>query len=235
MGKNLIQQRRGKGSPRFKARSFAYIGDVRYPKYEGTAEGRVIDLVHSSGHSAPIAKVIFGREEALLIAPIGMKVGDSIKIGAEADVKDGNILPVEKIPEGTSVYNLESKPKDGGKFVRSSGTSARVLAKSPAGVLVQLPSKKQRLFNNNCMATIGIISGFARVEKPMLKAGNMHYKKKARNKFYPRVSALSMNAVSHPFGGSRSSKLGKSQIAPRFAPPGRKVGLIRPRRTGKRK
>ena len=83
--------------------------------------------------------------------------------------------------------------------------------------------------------TLGIISGFARVEKPMLKAGNMHYKKKARNKFYPRVSALSMNAVSHPFGGSRSSKLGKSQIAPRFAPPGRKVGLIRPRRTGKRK
>lgn len=236
MGKNLIQQRRGKGSSRFRARSFAYIDDIKYPRFnlDTTAECKVKDILHSSGHTAPIAKILFGEKEVFIIAPDGIRVGNFIKVGTGADIKNGNIVPLKSIPEGTSVYNLESHPGDGGKFVRSSGTFARVLSKTQAGILVMLPSKKQRYFNGMCMATVGMVAGSGRKEKPFMKAGNMHHRMRARNKYYPRTSALSMNAVDHPFGGSRSSKLGKSKIAPRFAPPGRKVGKLRPRRTGKK-
>ncbi len=239
MGKNLIQQKRGKGSPTYRAPSFRYIGKVKHRSYDEREktmiEGRVIDLVTSAGHSAPIAMVRYDREEALMIAPHNMRQGDLIQSGTEAEAKDGNTLPLGKMEEGTLIYNIESNPGDGGKFCRSSGTAARILSKSADKVIVMLPSKKQKEFNPKCRATIGIVAGSGRKEKPLLKAGNAHYKWKAKNKLYPRVAALAMNAVDHPFGGTRSSKKGKVTIARRNAPPGAKVGLLRPRRTGRRR
>lgn len=237
MGKNLIQQKRGKGSPTYRAPSFRYIGRVKHRSFptEEAAKGIVMDIVNSAGHSAPIARVMYeNKEEALMIAPQNIKTGDIIETGINAALKEGNTLPLSKIPEGTLIYNIESNPGDGGRFCRSSGTSARVLSKVDNNVTIMLPSKKQRVFNVNCRATIGIIAGGGRTEKPLLKAGNMFFKKRAKNKLYPRVAALAMNAVDHPYGGTRSSKKGKVTIARRFAPPGAKVGLLRPRRTGRR-
>ena len=95
-----------------------------------------------------------------------------------------------------------------------------------------LPSKKEKSFSPQCRATLGVIAGQGRKEKPFLKAGTRHYYMKARNKLYPRVKGQSMNAVDHPHGTSRSSKKGQPTIADRNAPPGAKVGKIRPRRTG---
>ncbi len=241
MGKNLIQQKRGKGSPTYRSPSFNFVGEVRHRKYDEQektlVEGKVMDIVTSAGHSAPIAKVTFGNnhEEVLMIAPVGMREGDIIKSGNNADVKSGNTLPLGNMPEGTLIYNIESNPGDGGKFCRSSGTAARILSKTPGKIVVMLPSKKQRDFHPNCRATVGTVAGSGRKEKPLLKAGNAHYKWKAKNKLYPRVAALAMNAVDHPFGGTRSSKKGKSTIAKKNAPPGAKVGLIRPSRTGRRR
>ncbi|MFH1181870.1 MAG: 50S ribosomal protein L2 [Candidatus Woesearchaeota archaeon] len=238
MGKNLVQQRRGKGSTTFRAPSFRYIGDVRHPgiQAEGVAKGIVRDIVHSQGHYAPIAEVQFAdKKEELLIAPEGMKVGDTIQMGPGAEINAGNILPLEKIPEGTGIFNIESTPGDGGKFVRSSGNFARITGKNEKGILVMLPSKKERLFNPQCRAAIGIIAGSGRTEKPLLKAGNQYHKSKARNRYYPIVCAMSMNAVAHKFGGSRKSKKGKPMAARRFACPGAKVGSIRPRRSGRRR
>ena len=107
MGKSLIQQRRGKGSPRFRAPSFSYKGKVNYARYEeGKAvNAQITDILHSSGHSAPLMELKYSNgETGLLQAPEGIKVGDEIEMGKDAEIKAGNILPLGSIPEGTSVY-----------------------------------------------------------------------------------------------------------------------------------
>jgi len=100
-------------------------------------------------------------------------------------------------------------------------------------VTVLLPSKKKKDFNPECRAAIGTVAGAGRPEKPLLKAGTNYFKHKARNKLWPSISGTSQNAVNHPLGGSRSGKKGVPTIAPHNAPPGRKVGKIRARRTGR--
>jgi len=237
MGKNLTSQKRGKGSSTYKSHSFRYIGTVKHHKQSENAKitGKVIDIVHSSGHYAPIAKINYDGEEALEIAPFGLRVGDEVSSGAKAEIKDGNILPLGSIPEGTLIFNIESLPGDGGKFVRTSGGSARVLSKTRSHVRVMLPSKKEHSFTLNCRATLGVVAGGGRPEKPLLKAGIMAKKRAARGKLYPSTGALAMNAVSHPFGGSSSSHKGRPLIARKNAPAGAKVGMIRPKRTGRGK
>jgi large subunit ribosomal protein L2 len=101
-------------------------------------------------------------------------------------------------------------------------------------VMVLLPSKKERRFHSECRATIGTIAGTGRLDKPILKAGKKHHMTKARGKLWPRTSAVKMNVIDHPFGSGRGKRI-KSKIAKRNAPPGRRVGLLRPSRTGKRK
>ncbi len=237
MGKRITSQKRGRGTRRYITPSHNYIGAARnkinVTRDVHTAE--VICLNHSPAHSAPLAHVKYDDgEEGLIIAPEGISVGDLITTG-RGDIKLGNTMKLKDIPDGTSIYNIEQNQGDGGRFVRASGTAAKVLTKTGDKVSVLLPSKKQKLFSANCMATIGNVAGGGRLEKPILKAGNAHYAKKARGKLYPVTSAVAMNANEHPFGCGRGRHMGKPSIAPRNAPPGRKVGLVRPRRTGKRR
>ena len=237
MGKSLIQQKRGKGSSRYRAPSFRYEGTAKFGRYEDKgATANITDLIHSSGHSAPLMELEYsGGQTGLLQAPEGIKVGDMIKIGKDVEIKSGNILPLKSIPEGTSIYNIESKPGDGGKFVRTSGAFAKIITKMEDNIVVELPSSKRRIFLPECRAVIGIIAGSGRTEKPFLKAGNKFYKMRAKNKFWPNVSGTSMNSVSHPFGGSSSHAKGIPTQSARNDPPGRKVGKIAPKRTGRRK
>ena len=235
MGKQLIQQRRGRGSI-FRAPSFNYKGDVKLGRYYDEAkQGVITDLIHCPGHSAPLARIKFDGENVLMIAPEGIRVGDSVNSGKGSAVATGNVLALRDIPEGTAVFNVEVQLGDGGKMARAGGTFATVLQKLGTKVLVQLPSKKTRLFDETCRAAVGRIAGGGRLEKPKLKAGVTYYAMKARRKNFPNVRGLAMNAVAHPYGKKRSSKKGKVTIAPRNAPPGRKVGKIRPRRTGKKR
>ena len=238
MGKNLIQQKRGKGSPRYRAPSFRYKGTASFAKYEvgKSITANIIDITHSSGHSAPLMELKYSSgETGLLQAPDGIKVGDSIEIGDNANLKAGNIIPLKNIPEGSAIYNIESKPGDGGKFVRSSGTFAQIITKTEDSIVIELPSNKRRAFSPECRAAIGVVAGSGRTEKPFLKAGNKFYAMRAKNKLWPVVSGTSMNSVSHPFGGSSSHAKGIPTQASRNAPPGRKVGKIAPKRTGRRK
>ena len=156
-------------------------------------------------------------------------------MGNLVELKAGNILPLKNIPEGTSVYNIESNPGDGGKFVRSSGAFAKIITKIDQGIVVELPSSKRKTFSPECRAAVGIVAGSGRTEKPFLKAGSRMYKMKARNKFWPQVSGTSMNSLSHPFGGSSSHAKGIPTQSSRNSPPGRKVGKIAPKRTGRHK
>ena len=126
-------------------------------------------------------------------------------------------------------------PGDGGKFARASGTFAKIVSKSAGRVIVVLPSKKQKMFKPECRATIGVLAGGGREEKPFLKAGMKYFKMKAKNKVWPKVCGQSMNAVDHPHGGSRSSQKNYPYVVSRNAPPGAKVGSISGRRTGRKK
>lgn len=235
MGKRLIQQRRGRGTTTYRAHSFKYKGRAKHKKLS-EATGVVVDLINCPGHSAPLAEIIYDDgDRVLMIAPEGIKVGDTIVTGKSSEIKPGNTAALKNIPEGTLIYNIESNPGDGGKFVRSSGAFARILSHIANKTVVLFPSKKQRVFNSDCRASIGVVAGGGRREKPFLKAGKKFFAMKARNKLYPSVTGAAMNAIDHPFGGKRTSRKGRPTIAPKNAPPGRKVGMIRPRRTGRKK
>ena len=197
MGKNLIQQARGKGSPTYRAPSFRYKGSAShksYIGYENNIKGVIVDFVKCPGHTTPLACIEYEDGEMnLMLAGEGMKVGDTITCGKNAEPSAGNIAALTAIPEGTLIYNIESQPGDGGKFVRSSGAFAKVLIHTKDSVTVMLPSKKQKKFNAACRACIGVLAGGGRTEKPILKAGKKHHMMKARNKLYPIISGSAQN------------------------------------------
>ncbi len=232
MGKTLTQQKRGKGSPTYKRPSFNFKGQTKIGK-NGSAV--ITDLIRCRAHTAPLAKIKYAdNTTSLIIAPEGVRIGQPLSIGGKK-VELGNILELKDIPEGTVIFNIENRPGDGGKFVKASGMSARVVARAKAKVTVQLPSKKYKHFRPECRACIGVVAGSGRKEKPFYKAGRKFYEMRTKNKYWPIVSGTSMNAVDHPFGGTKSSNKGRPTIAPKNAPPGKKVGMIRPRRTGRKR
>jgi large subunit ribosomal protein L2 len=237
MGKNLIQQRRGRGSPRYRSPSFKYFGEAKLPlSTHELIAGTIVDLVDCPGHSAPLMVANFQNgEQAIMIAPEGIKVGDQIKSGTNAPIETGNTVALKNIPEGTLIYNVELNPGDGGKFARTSGSFARVISRMEKSVKILMPSRKEKDFHPDCRAQIGIVAGGGRVEKPFIKAGNLYHARRTRNKMYPTVCGVSMNAVDHPYGGKSSHHKGKPTVSPKYAPAGRKVGKLRPRRTGMRR
>jgi len=237
MGKNLIQQARGKAGPRYAAPSFRYLGEARLPTVSpALVTGTVLDLVRCQGHLTPLMEVKYnGGQTALLQAPEGIRVGAEVFAGPGAPIAAGNVLPLSDIPEGTLVFNIESTPGDGGKFCRTSGTFAKVVGKVGGHVLVLLPSKQEKQIDAKCRAMVGIASGAGRKEKPFLKAGHMHFFMKARNKRYPGISAAAQNAVDHPYGNKRTSRKAKNKPVSKHVPAGRKVGTLWPARTGRRK
>jgi len=234
MGKNIISQRRGKGSMRYRAPSFNYVGEAKHRNFDNeVVSGTIIDIVNCPGHYAPLSRVRFQNgENILMITPEGIRVGEQIISGSNAPVRNGNAVSLKNIPEGTSVFNIENAPGDGGKFIRSSGTFGKILAKTESTVRILMPSRKEKDFHPNCRAQIGVVAGSGRTEKPFAKAGKRYHAKRARGKLYPNVSGVSMNSVDHPFGGKSSHHKGRPTVAPKYAPAGRKVGKIRPRRTG---
>ena len=241
MGKNIISQRRGRGTMTYRSHSHRWKAEIKHRVYDKTEQeaavkGKIMDLINCPGHSAPLALIKFENGDTIYIpAPENIKVNDEIQSGFASKPVLGSTLPLQNIPEGTLIYNIEMLPGDGGKLCRSSGSFARVLTKTRAGVIIELPSKKQKTFNPLCRANIGIIAGGGRDEKPWVKAGKRHHAMRARGKLYPRTSAVAMNAVDHPFGSGRGRKHAKIKPASPHAPPGRKVGPVMSKRQGRKK
>ncbi len=239
MGKRITAQRRGKGTSVYRAPSHLYVADVKYRKYDekektGAIRGRVLDLLHAPERSAPLALVQFeDGSKSYVLACEGMKLGDEILCGVAAPVTQGNTLPLSHIPEGTPIYNIENFPGDGGRLVRSSGSYALVIAHDGANTIVQLPSGKLRPFDSRCRASVGILANGGRKDKPILKAGKAWHIYRSQAKYWPVVRKVKMNPVAHPHGGG-SGHPGKPTTVARGTPPGRKVGLIAARRTGRR-
>jgi len=232
MGKRIIVQARGKGSSTYRVSKRAFRYKVQFPS-KISGDGTVIKLFNSSAHTSPLAKIKYDEGSFYMPAFKNMVEGQSIKLDGR-EIKQGNIVKLKDIPVKTKIYNIESRPGDGGIFIKSGGNSATLNRVVGEDIFVTMPSKKEKKFHPNCRAVIGVCAGGGRLDKPIVKAGKQYFIKKAKSKLWPRTSAVKMNAIDHPFGSGRA-KNPKSKIAKRNAPPGRKVGLIRPRQTGKRK
>ena len=243
MGKRIIPQRRGRGTSTYRATSFKFAGKTSYSVYEknGEVSGEIVDIVHSRGHSAPLLKVKYENgAEALVPGFEGAFVGKTITVNqkdqvSEEEIEVGNAYMLKNIPAGTQIYNIELKPGDSGKIVKAGGSFATVVGKVKNMVKISLPSKKDKLVHGDCRAFVGLIGGAGRKEKPFLKAGKKAMEMAKKNKLYPRVSGVAMSAFDHPHGSTRSLRKGRPTIAPKNAPPGRKVGMLRPKHTGRNK
>jgi len=243
MGKRIIQQRRGRGTSTYRAHSFRSVGKSSYNTYNKDAvmSGEVIDIIHSRYHSAPLMKVKYeDGNTALVPAFSGAYIGQTIQVNQKEkvekdDIKVGSAYMLKNIPEGTQIYNIELKPGDSGKIVKAGGSFATVVSHNKGMTKMILPSKKDKLVNSNCRAFVGEIGGAGRLEKPFLKAGTKAMHKAKTNKLYPVVSGVAMSAFDHPHGSTRSLRKGRPTIAPHNAPPGRKVGMLRPKHTGRNK
>ncbi len=237
MGKRIISQNRGKGTPTYRAPSHKYKADIKHLRFtDATIAAKIIDIQHDPARNGPVALVQLpdGSKEYVL-AVEGLGTGDVIHAGPEVEIAAGNTTFLRNIPEGTPVCNIEAQPGDGGKFVRASGTFGLIVSREEDKVLVQMPSGKLKWFHPNCRATIGVVAGGGRTDKPFVKAGKKYHKMKSKAAKWPRVRGVAMNAVDHPFGGGKHQHVGKPKTVSRNAPPGRKVGSIAARRTGVRR
>src|SRR3989344_932921 len=163
MGKNLRQQRRGKGTQRYLVPSFRYLGKVTYNNMPDMA-GVVKDITHAPGRRGPLALVDFNGQKRFVLAGEGMHVGQQFEV---RKLKD--------IPEGTKIYNIELKPGDGGRMCRSSGASATIISKEPHRCILLLPSQVKKMVSPDCFATLGSVASSGRTEKPFMKAGTRFY------------------------------------------------------------
>ena len=232
MGKRIISQARGHGSFTYRVKRKAFKIRLKYPRIL-SGEGSVIKIVNSPAHTAPIAKIKYKEGIFFMPAFKGMFEGQKINF-TQGNTELGSVLMLKDIPLKTPVYNIESRPGDGGIFIKSGGNSGVVERVSESNIFISMPSKKEKAFNPKCRATVGVIAGAGRKEKPIVKAGKKYHIKKSKGKLWPRTSAVKMNVIDHPFGSGRGKRI-KSKIAKRNAPPGRKVGLLRPKRTGHKK
>ena len=135
-------------------------------------------------------------EKRYILAPLGLKVGDTVMSGPEADIKPGNCLPIANIPLGTLIHNVEIKVGKGGQMVRSAGTAAQVMAKEGAYAQIRLPSGEVRIVRTNCYATIGQVGNIEHENINIGKAG-----RKRHMGVRPTVRGVVMNPVDHPHGG----------------------------------
>ena len=178
------------------------IVDFKRDYFEGAA--KVIGIEYDPNRTAYIALIQYENgEKKYIIAPVGIKDGDMIYSGAEADIKPGNTLPIEKIPVGTFIYNIELYAGKGGQLVRSAGSAAQLMAKENGMAQVRLPSGEVRLIRLDCKATIGQVSNIDHENVKIGKAGKTRHRG-----VRPTVRGSVMNPCDHPHGGGE----GKSPI-----------------------
>jgi len=158
---------------------------------------KVFSIEYDPNRSARIALLHYvDGEKRYIIAPNGLKVGDRVMSGPDAEIRVGNALPMKNIPTGTVIHNIELYIGKGGQIVRSAGAAAQLMAKEGDYAQVRLPSGEQRLVNVNCMATIGQVGNLDHENISIGKAGRSRYLGRR-----PHVRGSVMNPVDHPHGG----------------------------------
>lgn len=244
MGRVIRGQRKGKGgifkSHTHHRKGAAQFRDLDYAERHGYLRGVVREIIHDPGRGAPLAKVEFRDPynykwiTQTFLACEGMYTGQFVFCGKKAALSIGNVLPLGSMPEGTVVCNVEEKVGDRGALARTSGNYATIVGHNhDDGVTrIKLPSGCKKVVKSDCRATVGIVAGGGRIDKPLMKAGRAYHKYKVKRNSWPRVRGVAMNPVDHPHGGGNHQHLGMASTVSRYAPPGQKVGLIAARRTG---
>ncbi len=167
-------------------------------------DATVLTLEYDPNRSAHIALVQYeDGEKRYIIAPNGLNVGDTVRAGADADIKPGNALPLMNIPVGTFIHNIELYPGKGAQLVRSAGNMAQLMGRENEKVLIRLPSGEMRYVPANCMATIGQVGNIDHENVHLGKAG-----RKRHMGVRPTVRGSVMNPNDHPHGGGE----GKSPV-----------------------
>ena len=167
-------------------------------------DAEVVTLEYDPNRTAFIALVKYeDGEKRYILAPEGLKVGDKVRSGADADIKPGNTLPMVNIPVGTVIHNVELHPGKGAQLVRSAGNMAQLMAKENGYAMVRLPSGELRNVPENCMATIGVVSNADHSNANLGKAGRTRHMG-----IRPTVRGSVMNPNDHPHGGGE----GKSPV-----------------------
>ncbi|KAG5460188.1 MAG: ribosomal protein rpl8, partial [Olpidium bornovanus] len=213
MGRVIRSQRKGPGGI-FKAVTRLRVGAAKirpldYAERNGYIRGIVKEIVHDPGRGAPLAKVQFRdpyrykKITQIFIATEGMYTGQFIYCGKKAALTVGNVLPLASMPEGTIVSNVEEKVGDRGALARTSGNYATVIGHNPdeGKTRVKLPSGAKKVISSRCRATVGIVAGGGRIDKPLLKAGRAYHKYKVKRNSWPKTRGVAMNPVDHPHGG----------------------------------
>ncbi len=168
----------------FKRDKFGVVGFVKTVEYDPNRNVRISLVVYADG------------EKRYILTPEGLNVGDVVVSGSDVDIKTGNALPLENIPLGTMIHNIEMEPKRGGKMVRAAGQGAQLMAKDGDYVTVKLPSSEMRMVRKECMATIGVLGNSEYKNLSTGKAGRTRYLG-----IKPTVRGVTMNPVDHPHGG----------------------------------
>jgi large subunit ribosomal protein L2 len=186
----ITVRHRGGGSKR-------RIRIVDFKRDKTGVPGRVAAIEYDPGRSARIALVFYrDGEKRYILSPVGLKVGDNIVAGPEAEVKVGNALPLQNMPNGTVIHNIELTPGRGGQIVRSAGASAQLMAKEGEYTLLRLPSGEMRRVLSRCVATVGQVGNVENSLVKLGKAGRIRHRGRR-----PQVRGVVMNPVDHPHGG----------------------------------
>jgi large subunit ribosomal protein L2 len=161
---------------------------------------KVATVEYDPNRSSRIALLHYkDGEKRYILAPLGLKVGDVVESGPNADIKTGNTLPIKNIPVGTVIHNIELRPGQGAKLVRSAGVAAQLMAKEDEYSQVRMPSGEVRKIHVECRATIGQLGNVEHENQVIGKAGRIRHMGKR-----PSVRGIAMNPVDHPHGGGEA-------------------------------
>lgn len=177
---------------------------VDFKRNKTDIEATVKSIEYDPNRSAHIALLNYADgEKRYIIAPEGLQVGDKVISSETAPIKPGNTLPLENIPSGTFIHNIEMKPGKGGQIARSAGSSAQIMAKEGKYVTVNMPSGEVRMIPKICKATIGEVGNKSHSNEKIGKAGIS--RRRGRR---PKVRGISMNPIDHPLGGGEGATAG---------------------------
>ncbi len=165
---------------------------------------KVATIEYDPNRSANIALLHYtDGEKRYILAPVGIKVGDRVITGADADIKPGNCLKLANIPLGTVVHNIEMRPGKGGQLARSAGSSAQLMAREGKYATLRMPSGEMRMISVECKATVGQVGNIDHENVSLGKAGRTRWHGKK-----PHVRGVAMNPVDHPMGGGEGRSSG---------------------------
>jgi len=211
--KNLVESKKSTGGRNVQGRrSMRYIGGGHKKKYriidfkrnKKDIEGTVVTIEYDPNRTAFIALLNYADgEKRYILAPQGLQVGTTVIAGDAVAPEIGNALQMKNMPLGTNVHNIEMQPGQGGKLVRSAGTSAQLTNKEERYAILKMPSGELRKVLINCFATVGIVSNGDHNLETKGKAGRNRWKG-----IRPRTRGVAMNPVDHPMGGGEGRASG---------------------------